>query len=184
MTLARPRVVAGRGVDEEVAIVANHGGAVEMMMDFAVSDVSDFPGERRWAGDVEFASAVEEIGLDSVVRRVEERHGVGDDGVAVIIGSERIGGEKPDALIVLLHGDGLGNAFEGDGGFFDVGSTEAEGDAIVGVDFGRDQRRRLSERRGGGEQECEREEEGFAIHEASGAEDSSSADYMVPRADG
>ena len=168
--LLAARVVAGRSVNEKVAIVADHAGPVEMMMDFAVRDVVDFPRERRRARDVQFAGAVEKVGLDRVVGRIEESDAIGDDGVAVIIGSERVGGEGPDALIVLLHGEGLGNAFKGDGGFFDVGSAEAEGDAIVGMDFGGDQRgwRRLRERRGGDEKNCEREEEGFAFHEAPG----------------
>jgi hypothetical protein len=67
-------------------------------------------------------------------------------------------------LIVFSHGEGLGNAFEGDGGFFDVGSAEAEGDTIVGVDFGGNQGRwRLGLRWSGGgqEQKSKRKESSF-----------------------
>jgi len=110
---------------------------------------------------VHFARSIEEVGLDGVIGRIKHAHTVGDDRVSVIIRSERIGGHAPDTLIVFLHGQGLGMAFDRNGNFLDVGTAEAERDAIIGMDLGRDQRRRLRlcPARNGREQEWEQAEE-------------------------
>src|SRR5260370_9275830 len=112
-----------------------------MMMNFAVRRQSTLAGKGRRSGKVNYARPTEEGGLGDVIGRIEQAHSIGDDRVAVIIRSERLGGHAPDALIVLLHGDGLGSAFDEDGDFFVVGSAEAESDASIGVALWRDQRR-------------------------------------------
>ena len=54
-----------------------------------------------------------------MIGRIEHTHAIGDDRVAVKVGSERIAGHTPDALIVSLHGQGLGITFERDRHFRD-----------------------------------------------------------------
>src|SRR5260370_25799953 len=120
-----------------------------MMMNFAVRRRASLPGKGRRSGNVNYARPTEEVGLGDVIGRIEQAHSIGDDRVAVIIRSERLGGHAPDALIVLLHGDGLGSAFDEDGDFFVVGSAEAESDASIGVQLWRENRPRGSLRRGG-----------------------------------
>src|SRR5260370_41923413 len=112
-----------------------------MVMNFAMGSVGGFPG-KRWPGDVHFIGAIKEIWLGAVVGRIEEADAVGNEGVTVIIGSERIGGDAPYVLIIFLHGHGLGRAFDLDGDFFRVGSTEMEGDGVVGMNVGRNEWRR------------------------------------------
>ena len=102
------RIVAGRGVNEKVAMVADYGGVVEVVMNFAEGTGADFPGKRRRPGNVDFVGARKEIWLDAVVRGIEEADAVSHKCVAVIIGGERIRSEAPDALIVFLHGHWLG----------------------------------------------------------------------------
>jgi len=114
-----------------------------MVMNFAVRNVGGFPG-KRWPGDVHFIGAIKEIWLGAVVGRIEEADAVGNEGVTVIIGSESIGGDAPYALIIFLHGPGLGRAFDLNGNLFRVGRAEMEGDSIVGMNVGRNEWRRLS----------------------------------------
>ncbi len=115
------------------------------MMHLAVRHIRSFPGKRRRPRHVHFAGPVEKIGLDGVVRRIEEPHAVGDNRVAIKIRSERFGGRAPHARIVLLHGQWFRAAFERNRNFLDVRSAKTERDPTVGVDFGRNQRRwRLS----------------------------------------
>src|SRR5260370_13052986 len=118
-----------------------------MMMNFAVRRRASFPGKGSRSGNVNYARPTEEVGLGDVIGRIEQAHSIGDDRVAVIIRSERLGGHAPDALIVLLHGDGLGGAFDEDGDFFVVGPTETKGYASIGANLRRDPRRRWPPRR-------------------------------------
>src|SRR5260370_41244794 len=120
-----------------------------MMMNFAVRRRASLPGRGRRSGNVNYDRPTEEVGLGDVIGRIEQAHSIGDDRVAVIIRSERLGGHAPDALIVLLHGDGLGSAFDEDGDFFVVGPTETKGYASIGANLRRDQRRRWRLRRSG-----------------------------------
>src|SRR6266851_361429 len=114
-----------------------------MVMNFAMGNVGGFPG-KRWPGDMHFIGAIKEIWLGAVVGRIEEADAVGNEGVTVIIGRERIGGDAPYALIIFLHGHGLGRAFDLDGNFRCVGSTEMEGDGVVRMNLGRNERRPCS----------------------------------------
>jgi len=84
------RIVAGWGVHVVVAMIADDGGLVEMMMNFAMRDIVCFPGERGGTGNMNFAGAVEEVGFDGVIGRVEVVDAVHSEAVAVEIGSERI----------------------------------------------------------------------------------------------
>src|SRR6266513_1170862 len=111
-----------------------------MMMDLAVGHGANLPGKRSRSGNVHLARSIEEVGLDGVIGRIEHAHAVGNDRVSVIIRSERIGGHTPDALIVFLHGERLGIAFEGNDNFFVVGGAKVERNAFIGVDLVRDQR--------------------------------------------
>ena len=161
-------IVAGRCVHVVVAMIADDGGLVEMMMNFAMRDIVCFPGERSGTGNMNYAGAVAEVGLDGVVGRVEVADAVHYEAVAVKIGSKGIRGETPHALIIFLHRRWLGGAFDGDGDFLGIGSAEAEGDAIVGVDFRRDDGWRLRlgvgvARRNqfGEKQSCEQQREAF-----------------------
>ena len=131
------------------------------MMDFAMGHRANLPGKRSRSGNVHLARSIKEVGLDGVIGRIEHAHAIGDDRVPVIIRSERISGHAPDALIVSLHGERLGIAFDRNGNFFVIRRAEAERDAIIGVDLGRDQRRRLRLCSAGdaGEHECEQAEE-------------------------
>src|SRR5260370_22577380 len=131
-----------------------------MMMNFAVRRRASLPGKGRRSGNVTYARPTEEVGLGDVIGRIEQAHSIGDDRVAVIIRSERLGGHAPDALIVLLHGQGLGSAFDEDGDFFVVGPTEAKGYASIGANLRRDQRRRWRLRVSG---------TGHAAHEQAGS---------------
>jgi len=131
-------------------------------------DIVCFPGERSGTGNMNFAGAVEQVGFEGVVGRVEVVDAVHYEAVAVEIGSERIRGETPHALIIFLHRRWLGGAFDGDGDFLGIGSPEAEGDAIVGVDFRREDGRRLRLRVGMvrrnqfcEKQSCEQQREAF-----------------------
>src|SRR6267154_524477 len=142
ITLFGARVIAGWGVNEKVTMVADYRGLIKMVMNFAVRNAGDFPG-KRWPGDVHFAGAIKEIWLGAVVGGVEEADAVGNEGVTVIIGSEWIGGDAPYALIIFLHGHGLGRAFDLNRNFFRVGIAEAKGDGVVGPNVGRNEWRRL-----------------------------------------
>jgi len=132
-----------------------------MMMNLAMGHGADLPGKRLRSGHVQLARPIEEVGLDGVIGRIEHAHTIGDDRISIIIRSERISGHSPDTLIVFPHGQGLGIAFDRYGNFLDVGTAEAERDAIIGMDLGRDQRRRLRlcPAGNGREQECEQAEE-------------------------
>src|SRR3982074_1397822 len=110
-----------------------------MMMNLAMGHAADFPEERRRSGNMHLARPIEEVGLYSVIGRIEHAHAIGDDRVSVIIRSERVGGPTPNALIVLLQGERLRIAFEQDGNFFVVGSAKAERHSIVRVHLGGDQ---------------------------------------------
>src|SRR5260370_35311271 len=98
-----------------------------MTMNFAMGRRASLPGKGRRSGNVNYARPTEEVGLGDVIGRIEQAHSIGDDRVAVIIRSERLGGHAPDALIVLLHGDGLGTAFDEAGNFLLVGPTGTQG---------------------------------------------------------
>jgi len=50
-----------------------------MVMNFAVRNVRDFPGQRSRARDVQFVGAIEKIRLGAVVGRIEQAHAVGDN---------------------------------------------------------------------------------------------------------
>jgi len=52
ISLLAARVVAGRGVNEKAAVVADYFGLVEMMMNLAMRNVGDFPGKTWRAGNV------------------------------------------------------------------------------------------------------------------------------------
>jgi len=82
------RIVAGRSVNEKAAMIADYCGFVEVVMNFAVGNGGDFPGKRWRPGDVHLVGAIKEIWLDAVVGGIEEADAVGEEGVAVIIGSE------------------------------------------------------------------------------------------------
>src|SRR6266699_2564238 len=124
-----------------------------MTVNFAMGRRAGLPGKGRRSGNVNYARPAEQVGLGDVIGRIEQAHAIGDDRVAVIIGSERLGGHAPNALVVFLHGQGLGSAFDEDGDFFVVRPTETKGYASIGVDLRRDQRRRWRLRRGRGGQE-------------------------------
>src|SRR5260370_28120179 len=113
-----------------------------MTVNFAMGRRTDLPGKGRRSRNVNYARPTEEVGLSDVIGRIEQADAIGDDRVAVIIGSERLGGDAPDALIVFLHRQGLGSAFDEDGDFLVVGPTETKGYASIGVHLRRDQRRR------------------------------------------
>src|SRR5437879_183556 len=86
-----------RIVNEKVAMVADYHGLIKVMMNFAVGNVCDFPGERRRPGDVHFVGAIEKVWFGAVVGGIEKADAVGDEGVAVIIGSELLRGDGPEA---------------------------------------------------------------------------------------
>ena len=64
------------------------------------------------------------------------------EGIAVKVGTEWIGGSAPNASFVSLHWQRICRAFDGDRDLLGVGSAEAEDDAVVGVHFRRNDRRR------------------------------------------
>ena len=134
-------------------MVADYRRLIKVVMNFAMRNVGDFPG-KRWPADVHFAGAIKEIWLGAVVGRIEEADAVGNEGVTVIIGSERIGGDAPYALIIFLHGHGLGRAFDLDGNFFRVGIAEAKGDGVVRPNVGRNDRKGGSLRQRGARSNC------------------------------
>jgi len=136
-----------------------------MMMNLTTGHRADLPRKSSRPGNMHLARPIEEVGLDGVIGRIEHAHTIGDDRISIIIRSERIGGHAPDTLIVFPHGQGLGIAFDRYGNFLDVGTAEAKRDAIIGMDLGRDQRRRLRlcPAGNGREQECEQVEE-CALH--------------------
>src|SRR6266704_417575 len=131
-----------------------------MTVNFAMGRRAGLPGKGRWSGHVNYARPTEEVGLGDVIGRIEQAHAIGDDRVAVIIRSERLGGHAPDALIVFLHRQG-GSAFDEDGDFFVVGPTETKGYASIGANLRRDQRRRWRLRVS---------DTGHAAHEQDGSE--------------
>src|SRR6266704_1775367 len=133
-----------------------------MTVNFAMGRRAGLPGKGRRSGNVNYARPAEQVGLGDVIGRIEQAHAIGDDRVAVIIGSERLGGHAPDALIVFLHGDGLGSAFDEDGDFFVVGPTETKGYASIGANLRRNQGRRWCRLRLSGT--------GHAAHEQDGSE--------------
>ena len=141
------RVVARWSVNVIVAMIADYAGFVEMMMQLTVRDIGGFPCEARRTGNVQFASAIQEIRLNGVIGRIEVGDSVHLERIAIKIGSERIGSDAPDALIVSLHGQGLRRAFDGNGNFLGVRGAETEDDPIVGMNLRRNYRRRRSRAR-------------------------------------
>src|SRR6476646_12259339 len=111
------------------------------MMNFSMGDVVGFPSERRRAGDMNFVRTIAEVWLDAVVGGIEHADASHLERVTVKIGSEGIAGDAPNALIVFLQWEGIRGAFDGDSDFFGVWRAETENDAVVGMDFGRDDRR-------------------------------------------
>src|SRR6266581_7129136 len=133
-----------------------------MTVNFAMGRRAGLPGKGRRSGHVNYARPTEEVGLGDVIGRIEQAHAIGDDRVAIIIGSERLCGHAPDALVVFLHGQGLGSAFDEDGDFFVVGPTETKGYASIGANLRRNQGRRWCRLRLSGT--------GHAAHEQDGSE--------------
>src|SRR5271167_907488 len=113
-----------------------------MMMNLALRHHPGLPGKRSWPRNVEDVRLNEQVGDFVVIERIAQPHATDDDRVPIIIGSERSGGHAPHTLIVLLHREGLGSAFDIDGNFFVVGTTETKSYAFIGVHLGRDQWRR------------------------------------------
>jgi hypothetical protein len=132
--LFRLSVVGGRRVDVEIAIVADDCRMIEMAVQAAPGRVREFP---RKAGSrhMHLARPEQIVGLAQVVGRVHDAHAVHDEGVTVVIRVERTGGERPDALLVLGHRGGLGNAFELEQHRLGVGRAQAEGDGAVRRDL-------------------------------------------------
>jgi hypothetical protein len=122
-----------------------------MLMNLTVGDVGEFPGKRGGSGYVKHACAVEKVWLDDRVGRIEESYTVGDEEIPLVIRREWTCCHAPEILIILLHRNGLGNTLESDGHLFDVGSAAMEGDTIVGLHFGGNERRRLGKRCEGSE---------------------------------
>src|SRR5262249_27917700 len=91
---------------------------------------------------MKLASSAQKIGLDPVVGGIRDIHAVHMKRIAVEVGSERVAGGSPHTLLVFLHDDWLWIAFERDGDFPCVGCAQAEGDSMVGLHIGRNQRRR------------------------------------------
>src|SRR5690242_6504452 len=128
-------VVVGGRVDVEVAVVADEGGFVEVVVDGAACAGAGLPNGRLGAGHMQEALSGAAVGgLEEGIGGIDEIRAVHGEGVGVDIGLERVGGGGPDALLVLLHGEALADA--GDGDLFGVGGAEAEGDFAVGRDFG------------------------------------------------
>jgi len=55
------RIVFRRGVNVKITLVADDSRLIEMMMNFAVGNVGDFPGKGGRSGNVDFVGAIEEI---------------------------------------------------------------------------------------------------------------------------
>ncbi len=128
-------LVAGRSVDEEVAILVGHLGVVEVVVDGAVWDVCEFPGLGFIAGDKDHVGWVECVGLHVSVDGVNRADAVDLEGIAVEVGFESRGGGGPNAFVVFGEWEALA-AFDGDFDLLCVGGTELEGYGFVGVDGG------------------------------------------------
>src|SRR5580658_3115157 len=73
-----------------------------------------------------------------MVEGIEHAHAIDDDGISVVVGRQRRGGYAPDALVIFLHGHGLG-AFALELHFLRVRREEAKGYGIVRVHLRSDQ---------------------------------------------
>ena len=112
------------------------------------------------------ALGVDQIGLQERIGGIHQPHPVGDEGIAVVVRLQGSRGQTPHALIVFLHGHGLG-AFEAQQDFLGVRRPETKRDALVGMHFGRDEpcrwrslRMNQASEAGEGEQQQKQETEG------------------------
>ncbi len=98
---------------------------------------------------------------------IEATIAVGFEVVAIDLGCERLGGDSPDASRVFFHGDGFGDAVEGERDPGGGGNFIGEGDAAVGMDLsGMEMRGGLGgERKRRGERKEQREFAGGAGRE-------------------
>ncbi len=133
-------VVAGRSVDVVVALVARKAddgrGGVVMVVQDTVGNVGVFPWLGCVAGDGEQVREIDQVGRDGDVGEIEARLVVDLKVIAVDLGRKRLGGERPDAVGVLRHGHGLGDAFESKQDGSGAVVLVAEGDGVVGVNLG------------------------------------------------
>jgi hypothetical protein len=136
----RRGIVARRSVDVKVALIVGHCRLVEVMMDFSARNVADFPWQPR-AGNMHRVRRGEQVRHQQSVVGIEHAHAVDEDGVSVVVGSERGRGQVPHALIVFLHRHWIG-AGTRQLHFLRVRSEEAEGHTVVRVDFRSHQPRR------------------------------------------
>src|SRR6185436_10873928 len=131
-------VVVRGSIDIEITNLVSRLGMEEMMMEFPVWNVVQFPRccSRPW--DMHRAFRGQEVRLHQLVGWVNQGLTILNDGIAVDIGIIRPGGHGPSALIVFLHCYPMGLSFQLYLNLARVRSIEPEGHAPIFLDLGRD----------------------------------------------
>ena len=133
----RFRIVAGRGIDVVIAIIAHNPRSIEVPVNHTVRHVVHFPGQGSRSGHVHDTLGVEQVGLHHGIGRVDQADTVGHKRVTVKIRFQGRCCDAPYALFVLLHGQTLG-PLKREKDLPGVRSAETEGDAAVRVHLWRD----------------------------------------------
>ena len=112
-----------------------------MAVHLASRDIRNLPLERGRSGHMHGVAGIKQVRDNLRIHRIDRPDTVDSEGVAIEIRLERIRSNRPNALVVL-HRQSR-RARHGEKHLFRIRSPETERNAIIRVDFRRNQRRRL-----------------------------------------
>ncbi len=158
-------IVTGRSVHVEIPVVANDGGSIVMMMDGAVGNIIELPRHRIWSGHIGLTLRVQKIVFDDRVGRIEHVDAVHIKRISVDVGCKWACRYRPETISILLHCDCL-CAFPRKQYLLRIRSAKPESDAVVGVDFRRNDQLGLTFK--GEEHTQERDEKQLSLFHDSG----------------
>src|SRR5579862_2250451 len=128
--------ISRRRVNEIIALVTDHTGTIEVMMNRPVRHTLNLPSLCRLARHHNHVVVPNQVRLDQWVIRVEERDPVDIESIAVDIRLQSRGSQRPHALRILHHRHSI-RTLQAKLHNLSPGHLQTESNRSIGVNLGR-----------------------------------------------
>uniref|UniRef100_E6PZ47 Uncharacterized protein n=1 Tax=mine drainage metagenome TaxID=410659 RepID=E6PZ47_9ZZZZ len=130
------RIVAGRGINDEIPLVADDAGFIKMTMQDAVWHILFLPRFGSLAGNMQNIPYLQQVRLDVRIGRIEQRDAIGAEHVTVVLGFRRANCNAPHPIAGFLHRLRSGRAFQDELDLLCPWIEEAKSNATIGLYLG------------------------------------------------